>query len=322
MRCIFCLKEREPSCEHVLPEAIGGTLTIDRVCKPCNERLGGKVDCKLSDHLACVAMREELGMTDGEGRPVRFWAKFMRDGKLAADPTRTIEVRQDRETGNFTTKLRYHRQVQEGDDGAESVQISVDLSDIDRLPTIVQRERGRMGLPPLSGQEIEALKEEARKNVRTIEQPEVLHSVRADTELYKPAVAKIAYEIAWYWLGDAYLDDPRAAELRGYILGERDELSNARIAFNESYGGFAPWASEPNAHIALGASQGRSHAIALRIFNVFVGVLEVTVENERYAGKDWNQFLLVDPVTGARRESSLREELAGLGDRSYARRQS
>ena len=36
MRCIFCLKERDPSLEHVFPAAIGGTLTIDRVCKPCN----------------------------------------------------------------------------------------------------------------------------------------------------------------------------------------------------------------------------------------------------------------------------------------------
>src|ERR1039457_2774643 len=30
MRCIFCLKDRQPSSEHVFPEAIGGTLTIDR----------------------------------------------------------------------------------------------------------------------------------------------------------------------------------------------------------------------------------------------------------------------------------------------------
>jgi hypothetical protein len=41
---LACLSEREPSEEHVFPAAIGGTLVIDRVCKPCNDRLGANVD--------------------------------------------------------------------------------------------------------------------------------------------------------------------------------------------------------------------------------------------------------------------------------------
>lgn len=315
MRCIFCLEEREPSCEHVFPQAISGTLTINRVCKPCNEWLGAKVDCKLTNHIACVGMREKLGLTDGEGRPVRSWPRFFREGKLAVDQTQTIEIRQDRETGSFSTKLRYHRQESKDADGTEQVQISIDLSDIDQLPNIVQRERKRRRLPPLSDQEIEALKDDARKNVQTIEQPEVILSPRIDTELYKPAIAKIAYEMAWYWLGDAYLDDARADVLRDYIRGKRDDLRSAHIEFNENYQGLALWAGEPNAHIAFGASQGRSHAVALRIFSIFVGVIEITTQNERYAGTDWNRFLLIDPATKVRRESSVEDELAALMER-------
>lgn len=141
-------------------------------------------------------MREELGLTDGKGRPVRFWPRFFREGKLAADRTRTIEIRQDQETGSFTTKLRYHRHESRGGDGTEQVQIAVDLNDIDHLPRIVQQERKRRMLPPLSNQEIEALKDDARRNVQTLEQPEVILSLQIDTKLYKPAIAKIAYEMA------------------------------------------------------------------------------------------------------------------------------
>lgn len=314
MRCIFCLNDREPSCEHVFPAAIGGTLTIDRVCKPCNDRLGAEVDCKLSDHLACIIVREQLGMTDGDGRPVRSWPKIFGEGVLAADPTRVIETHQDRDTGRFTTKLRVHSQKVKGPDGTEHEERSMDLSDIDRIPVLVQRWRKREGLPPLSDQELEILKEEALRNVHTIDQPDVILQTKgldleAFNEAYKPAIAKIAYEMGWLWLGDTYLDDPRAAMLRDYIFGRRHDLPNARFEFDEGFAGFAPWAGEPNAHLAIGTSQARSHAIALRIFGIFVAVIEVTAENERYKDSDWNKFLLIDPATGAQRASTLSAEL-------------
>jgi hypothetical protein len=36
MKRIFCLEEKPSSDEHVFPEAIGGTLHIDRVCESCS----------------------------------------------------------------------------------------------------------------------------------------------------------------------------------------------------------------------------------------------------------------------------------------------
>ena len=310
MRCIFCLEERAPSREHVFPESIGGTFVIDRVCKTCNERLGAKVDCKLSDHLACLVVREQLGMIDGVGRPVRSWPRFFREGVLAADQTRTIEIRQDRETGRFNAKLRPHSRAITSPEGVIGEEISIDLSDIDQLPKIVQRRRKRAGLKPMSEPEIEALMNEARMNICTIERPELIHYSKVDIENYKLAIAKIAYEMAWHWLGDVYLADARAMILRDYILGRRDNLPVSYIEFKEDHAGFAPWASEPNAHIALGVSQARSHAIALRIFGIFIGVVEITSANERYGDIAWNRFLLIDPATGMQRASSLNAEIA------------
>lgn len=57
MLCIFCCQERAPSCEHVLPLAIGGTITTDRVCEECNSTLGSRVDAALSGTGIAVCVR-------------------------------------------------------------------------------------------------------------------------------------------------------------------------------------------------------------------------------------------------------------------------
>jgi hypothetical protein len=62
MKCIFCLNEREPSVEHVFPDAIGGTWTTDRVCKPCNDWLGSNVDVELTDYSGTLMKRSLLAI--------------------------------------------------------------------------------------------------------------------------------------------------------------------------------------------------------------------------------------------------------------------
>jgi hypothetical protein len=52
--CIFCLQERRATVEHVFPDAIGGLLKIDRVCKTCGDRLGKNADAPLVEHPAIV----------------------------------------------------------------------------------------------------------------------------------------------------------------------------------------------------------------------------------------------------------------------------
>ena len=39
-RCVLCALEGPLTEEHVIPQAIGGSLTCDFLCKPCNDRLG------------------------------------------------------------------------------------------------------------------------------------------------------------------------------------------------------------------------------------------------------------------------------------------
>lgn len=44
MVCIFCLLEKEPSDEHVIPDSIGGRIHIHEVCADCNSHLSRTAD--------------------------------------------------------------------------------------------------------------------------------------------------------------------------------------------------------------------------------------------------------------------------------------
>lgn len=49
-KCIICKKIKEDgefNKEHIIPESIGGSLTIENVCKECNSKLGEEIDSKI-----------------------------------------------------------------------------------------------------------------------------------------------------------------------------------------------------------------------------------------------------------------------------------
>ena len=57
----------EFSVEHVFPDAIGGTLIINNVCKCCNDYLGREVDCKLTDHFLTKLARYTYKIPNKQG---------------------------------------------------------------------------------------------------------------------------------------------------------------------------------------------------------------------------------------------------------------
>jgi len=62
--CLFCTGPLTGlrSKEHLIPAAIGGELTTDRVCVECNSVLGSTVD-KFVDHPLFLALRSEVGLS-------------------------------------------------------------------------------------------------------------------------------------------------------------------------------------------------------------------------------------------------------------------
>ena len=108
MRCIFCLQERPGSEEHVFPIAIGGRLTTDRVCEPCNSTLGSRVDAALSENFLGRCRRAELGLAGNSGKPPAPYEILLGVAKLAEHPERRVRIKFDKATRKLDIKALYH----------------------------------------------------------------------------------------------------------------------------------------------------------------------------------------------------------------------
>ena len=313
MICIFCLKDRTPSQEHVFPSAIGGKLEINRVCLPCNNWLGSNVDALLTDHDLIMLTRANLGMRDSKGNVINPWTKVFQTGNLANDPEQKVKLVPDAESGQLVPQLIYKKLIsQASDNGDYSIQITIDSRQKDEIGKIIQRERKRNCMPPLSSDEIQTQVETAKKSTKYVDKPEVVFSLQVDTMNYFRAICKIAYELAWLWLGDKYLDDPVAALLREVVLKDSKHTIKGKVEI----GIVEPlnlWNREPNAHIGFSKPSGNSITISIRIFDAISAIVVVSESKDKYPNYcDSSQsggFILNDPLTGASRHSSLTEEL-------------
>lgn len=228
MQCIFCLQEREPSVEHVYPDAIGGTLIIDRVCKPCNDWLGTNVDVLLTDHVAILAKRNQLGIPNRSGK-APTWHDVFGLGAMANDPNQRVKIVEDAKTGKIKPTFLHKEVRTKPDNGAAGINVTIDASQVAAIGKIIERTRKREGLPPLSEAALHEQIEAAGAEIGTIEHPEVIHKLAFDLWHYQRAICKIIYELAWHWLGDAYLDDPIAHKLRNVILHATEEEIRGQI---------------------------------------------------------------------------------------------
>ena len=232
MRCIFCLEEREAAIEHVFPDAIGGVLTIDRVCKACNDWLGGNIDVLLTEHIVVQTKRNQLNLASRSGR-TPTWHDMFGVAKMANDPEQRVKIVQDAQTGQIKPVL-LHKEVRTTDEsGNVRISVNIDADKSGEIQKIIQRTRKREGLSALSDAELREQAEAATASIRTINQPELIFTPKIDVRDYQRAICKIVYELAFLWLGDAYLDDPVAKKLRKVILAGTEEYIRGQI--NPSY---------------------------------------------------------------------------------------
>jgi hypothetical protein len=323
MRCIFCMKDRPPSDEHIFPLAIGGSLHTQRVCRECNSILGSTVDAPLSDHIFIVIRRAELGLKGNSNTIPDALKNLLGTGMstLVSDPTQRVQLTTNPNTGKLDLKMIYH--ATETKLGGEVVQrqITLDARDVGQVGTIIQRERKRAGHQPLSLEELKAQVDlVVAAGSRTIEKPEVKHQIILDRVEFRKGLLKIAYELAFIWLGETYLDDPMAARLRDVILSRSDEQT-AKLRGGITIGPDSPpvkfWFSEKDCHIAYSSKAEKEIAICVKIFDIFTAVVIVTEQMERYLQGELEertiQFIRLDPVSETFKQTSLARELDRLG---------
>jgi hypothetical protein len=281
MKCIFCLEERESSLEHVFPDAIGGTWTTDRVCKPCNDWLGSNVDGELTDHPGMLMKRFLLGIKNRDGSMPPF-ERIFRGGVLANDREQRVTLQLDKKTGELVPKIIHQSTRTTLEDGREVIEVKVDASQAGELEKIIKRTRKREGLPPLSEEQLTAAVEAAKNNMVSVEKPEVFHQLKIDFKSFRPAILKIIYEAAFIWLGDAYLEDPIAAVLRKAILEKTEDGVKGQLMFGDVPPFDKLFKDSPNSLIALSTRAGPAIVVAARILDLMSGLIVVTEHPNRY----------------------------------------
>lgn len=315
MRCIFCLCERPPSVEHVFPLAIGGRLTTDRVCESCNSMLGARVDSALSDFFPIRQRRAELKLAGNSATPPNPFEMLLGVAALASHPEKRIQTRYNASTGKFDHRLLHHAANVVLPDGRKVRQISIDARDKDQVPKIIQRERKRHGMPPLRPDELAVEAAKAIQNVNTISPIPIKKDLSFSFAFLRHAMMKIAYELAFLWLGETYLDDPVADQLRTALCSP-DLASTDGIPgyVGEAKGckAFEPfWTSHPAHHLAYTTMLLNQIVLAVRIFDIQAAVLVVSNESTRYLQAPYDpklRFVTINSVNGEMRNTSFAEE--------------
>ncbi len=329
MRCIFCLKDRPATVEHVFPLAIGGSLTTDRVCKCCNDWLGSRADAALSNNLLIRFRRSALELKGNSRRAPMLAEPLLGTWPLASDPEQEVRVIFDKKTGKlkFWTIPKTFNVVLP--DGSEALRVIIDASDPSSLATIIKRERKRRDLLPLSPEELE---EECRKlkvpeNTVTIENPTLHMTLTFDSRIVPQALLKIIYELAFLWMGEGYLDDPKAAELRSAIFADDVALAEKLMNYTSSTSEFPAsslWQPHQAHHLAFSTVVGGGIGICVRVFDIFAGTAVITDDAARYlSGPDPGRklrFLVMDARDQRQHESALRTEHRRLAHEHVMRR--
>jgi hypothetical protein len=324
--CIFCLTEKPPGNEHVFPLAIGGTLRTDRICNsgstgipPCNSTLGTVADAPLTNHLL-IALRRWLNLPGNSGKVPDAVRMLLGEGVLASDPSQKIRLIENPKSGKIEPQISYSRREKTLPGGGKELQITIDASGgAPELRKILDRERKRAGLEPLSDAEANAFVEECLQNISTMNQPEVLYQFTFDTFDFQRGLFKIAYELAFLWLGERYLHDPTAATLRQVILGKIKPAEagiRATIVFGGDFEPLKFWAEENDCHVAYSAVVNGTVAISLKVFDTFSACVVVTEEAGQYVRGQFDptaiRFIHINPVSKEERQCAFTEEMGRI----------
>ncbi len=223
MTCIICRSEKQPSPEHVIPRALGGSFVIYRVCHQCNSKLGARaVDQGLIEHASAVERRIALQLAGNSGKVPDPVAEAIRRPIPTGIPN--VNVRLARKGGAYHVHVERHTKVTltEHPDGTTRLDLNfivdgADEKDAEMYLKSALRKEGIHDdglLDEICATVLPQL--ELRAGPTTIGVP-----VRKNEGGHHLGLTKIAYEMAHHWLGDAWLDDPVAHTMRSALLGHK-----------------------------------------------------------------------------------------------------
>jgi hypothetical protein len=290
--CKICLNLIDPAMgvtvEHIFPQAIGGTLKLKPLCKPCNSYLGTHVDAYLTNHFHVLRMRDALNLRGNSGTMPNPYPKV---------------VFKNGEDQPFHYDVQKKKPVRARKVFCDDKKLTVfSEANFEKAIAEVRKNIEMMRLPPLSDEQIlERLELIDDRNHVEAEVP-------VDNVHYTLALIKIAYELAVLWLGDSYLDDRVADSLRHHLLDPNGEP----FRIGGTIGYISPEQKEEwqcfnqpsTSHLAIMTHDKNIVAIKLRIFSIFHATVFVSESANRYPQMQ-DRFLAIDPVNGVKFQSAL-----------------
>jgi hypothetical protein len=216
--CIICRQKKDIfSDEHVIPDSLGGFYHIKTVCKKCNSNLGNCVDVKLIKHLFAIFQRYNLGL---KGKNGHIPNPFEGTHTLKNDKSQKVRLEID-SNGKFVPYF-ITKQVKNIQKNKEIITLTIDKSDNDKLPNIINKIAKRNNIK-IEDMNIKEDLEQITKQFKS----EISMKLSLDFEDFKIGLLKIAYEFAVDSI-EKYYDDNQAIKISQY-------LKNCKVEDNDIF---------------------------------------------------------------------------------------
>jgi len=305
--CIICRKDKEQQLfndEHVIPDSLGGKLIIKNVCKDCNSRLGTKIDAKLINNLLVDLVRY-VHKIEGKSGKIPFPFK---NGVLINDTAQKIQFNGIKPQLIPTVNIDTSNKI-----------ANIRVSSQDEADKIIKKILKRQGVVNLSEEELK-LKIISKQSTKF--QPEIRINDQINIGGIEIALVKIAYEIAYYWLGEIYLNDSLGERISNmifqYSMDEEYKPEYESIigktsknkpmdAFITKYSPLLEFESDniDIMHtIVLFEYEGQVQCW-IRIFDVFERMISVSNDSKQYRNIQYPYLLFCDPISGKYIEGNL-----------------
>ena len=210
-KCIICKKtknDNEFNKEHVIPEFIGGSLTINNVCETCNSKLGEEIDSKLLKDFLIRAEIVEKKITNKKNKQKVLFEK------LTSNKNPQIKLNAKRGKNGEFDKFECNTSLKSSPQNKNMHTIHYDSNKDEKtvLKEIEKIFKQKYGI---------TLTEEKKKeimykinNEHSYPQIEFDFTSTIDFKKLSREFIKIAYETAYYILGEKYLEDVIGQDLR------------------------------------------------------------------------------------------------------------
>jgi hypothetical protein len=313
VHCIFCRNEKPERLgegEHVIPLSLGGSWTIERVCVDCDNELGSRYDAGLAKLTVIEDRRAQLGLVGHSRRP----PNRIRDGlaqpvSVNGEPARRMNVQMNdhgRIMGLHTIPFANFN-ISVGADGApviglEADQVGIDPRDVPKAGQILRRflreALAKSGVVITADEETRVIADCVSRLERVDVDTTVEVPVPTRTGGHLGSMLKCAYEAAWYWLGETWLDDPQAVNINRHLRGD----DNATVQVNTKQGELRAFDVMPllqaNAHvIALFQSEQGTGIIDIQLFDK-VGVSFIVTDDIAAYRPPLSHAIVMDAVSG------------------------